>query len=87
MELRQYFTVLWRWLWLIVVDNPLRTLLITSTDPTEGKTTTVANLGTVMDQAGLSVIVVDSDLRRPLLHQYLEVSRNVRLTNGAFIHS
>ena len=87
MELRQYFTVLWRWLWLIVVDNPLRTLLITSTDPTEGKTTTVANLGTVMDQAGLSVIVVDSDLRRPLLHQYFEVSRNVGLTNGAFIHS
>lgn len=64
------------------VDNPLRTLLITSTDPTEGKTTTVANLGTVMAQAGLSVIVVDSDLRRPLLHQYFEVSRNVGLTNA-----
>ena len=64
------------------VDNPLRTLLITSTDPTEGKTTTVANLGTVMAQAGLSVIVVDSDLRRPVLHQYFEVSRNVGLTNA-----
>ncbi len=64
------------------VDNPLRTLLITSTDPTEGKTTTVANLGTVMAQAGLSVIVVDSDLRRPVLHQYFEASRNLGLTNA-----
>lgn len=64
------------------VDNPLRTLLVTSTNPTEGKTTTVANLGTVMAQAGLSVIVVDSDLRRPALHQYFEVSRNLGLTNA-----
>jgi len=64
------------------VDNPLKTLLVTSTDPTEGKTTTVANLGTVMAQAGLSVIVVDSDLRRPALHQYFEVSRNLGLTNA-----
>ena len=64
------------------VDNPLRTLLVTSTDPTEGKTTTVANLGTVMAQAGLSVIVVDSDLRRPVLHQYFEASRNLGLTNA-----
>lgn len=64
------------------VDNPLKTLLVTSTDPTEGKTTTVANLGTVMAQAGLSVILVDSDLRRPALHQYFEVSRNLGLTNA-----
>jgi capsular exopolysaccharide synthesis family protein len=64
------------------VDNPLRTLLVTSTNPTEGKTTTVANLGTVMAQAGLSVIVVDSDLRRPALHQYFEASRNLGLTNA-----
>ena len=64
------------------VDNPLRTLLVTSTNPIEGKTTTVANLGTVMAQAGLSVIVVDSDLRRPALHQYFEASRNLGLTNA-----
>jgi len=64
------------------VDNPVRTLLVTSTDPTEGKTTTVANLGTVMAQARLSVIVVDADLRRPALHQYFAVSRNLGLTNA-----
>jgi capsular exopolysaccharide synthesis family protein len=64
------------------VDKPLRTLLVTSVNPVEGKTTTVANLGTVMAQAGLSVIVVDSDLRRPALHQSFEVSRNLGLTNA-----
>jgi len=64
------------------VDKPLRTLLVTSVNPTEGKTTTVANLGTVMAQAGLSVIVVDSDLRRPALHNYFEVSKNLGLTNA-----
>lgn len=35
-----------------------------------------------MAQAGLSVIVVDSDLRRPVLHQYFEASRNLGLTNA-----
>lgn len=64
------------------VDKPLRTLLVTSTNPLEGKTTTVANLGVVMAQAGLSVIVVDSDLRRPSLHQFFGVSRNLGLTNA-----
>jgi len=64
------------------VDKPLRTLLVTSTNPVEGKTTTVANLGTVMAQAGLSVIIVDSDLRRPALHEFFGVSRNLGLTNA-----
>jgi capsular exopolysaccharide synthesis family protein len=64
------------------VDRPLKTLLVTSTNPLEGKTSTVANMGVVMAQAGLSVIVVDSDLRRPHLHQFFEVSRNLGLTNA-----
>jgi len=64
------------------VDKPLRTLLVTSTNPVEGKSTTVANLGVVMAQAGLSVIVVDSDLRRPALHEVFGVSRNLGLTNA-----
>ena len=64
------------------VDKPVRTLLVTSANPLEGKTTTVANLATVMAQAGLSVIVVDSDLRRPALHEFFGVSRNLGLTNA-----
>ncbi len=47
------------------VDEPVRTLLITSPGPAEGKSTIAANLGVVMAQAGLRVVVVDADLRRP----------------------
>jgi capsular exopolysaccharide synthesis family protein len=51
------------------VDRPLRTLLVTSPGPLEGKSITVANLAAAMAQAGLKVVAVDADLRRPRLHQ------------------
>jgi len=51
------------------VDHPIKTLLVTSPGPVEGKSTTVANLAAVMAQAGSSVIVVDSDLRRPMMSE------------------
>ena len=64
------------------VDNPLRTLLITSANPIEGKSTTVANLGVVMAQAGLSVVLVDSDLRRPALHKFFQLPNAAGLTSA-----
>mgnify|MGYP001075223373 CR=1 FL=1 len=63
------------------LDQPLRTLVITSPNPVEGKSTTVANLGVVMAQAGKSVIVVDSDLRRPVLHRIFGVENDHGLTD------
>jgi capsular exopolysaccharide synthesis family protein len=51
------------------VDRPLRTLLVTSPNLAEGKSITAANLAVAMAQAGLRVVVVDADLRRPRLHQ------------------
>ena len=51
------------------VDKPLRTILITSAGPGDGKTSVLANLGVVMAQAGLKVAMVDGDLRRPQLHK------------------
>jgi capsular exopolysaccharide synthesis family protein len=50
------------------VDRPLRTLLVTSPGVLEGKSITVANLAVAMVQAGLRVVAVDADLRRPRLH-------------------
>ncbi len=50
------------------VDNPLRTLLITSPAPADGKTSVVSNLATVMSQAGKQVTIVDADLHRPRVH-------------------
>jgi len=64
------------------VDKPLRTLMITSASPTEGKSLTAANLGVVMAQTGLSVIIVDTDLRRPTLHRIFQLSREEGLTNA-----
>lgn len=47
------------------VDSPIRTLLVTSSVPGEGKTVTAANLAVVFAQAGRQVLLVDADLRRP----------------------
>jgi non-specific protein-tyrosine kinase len=62
------------------LDRPLRSLVITSPNPKEGKSTTAANLGVVMAQAGKSVVLVDSDLRRPLLHRIFQVPNKQGLT-------
>ncbi len=57
----------------VTVDTPLRTLLVTSSSPGEGKTTTAANLAFAMVMDGKRVILVDTDLRRPSLHKLLEL--------------
>lgn len=46
-------------------EQPLRTLLVTSAGPEEGKSTTLANLAVVAAQMGRTVILVDCDLRQP----------------------
>ncbi|HEV2883996.1 MAG TPA: polysaccharide biosynthesis tyrosine autokinase [Pyrinomonadaceae bacterium] len=48
-----------------------RTLLVTSSVPAEGKTTTVLNTATVLAQTGANVLVIDADMRRPRLHKVL----------------
>jgi len=50
------------------VDREVKTVVVTSASPREGKTTTVVNLGIIMAQAGPRVLIVDSDFRRPSLH-------------------
>jgi non-specific protein-tyrosine kinase len=50
------------------VDSPIRTLLVTSSMPGEGKTVTAANLAIVFAQAGRRVLLVDTDLRKPGVH-------------------
>ena len=50
------------------LDDPIETLVVTSAEPNEGKSTTVANLAVTLAQAGNRTILVDCDLRKPALH-------------------
>jgi len=50
------------------MDKPFRSILVTSTNALDGKSTVLANLGVVMAQAGYKVILVDCDLRKPTQH-------------------
>jgi len=56
----------------ILLSTPGRapkTLLVTSSVPAEGKTTTAVNTATVLAQTGAKVLIIDADMRRPRLHQ------------------
>ena len=53
-------------------------ILVTSAGPSEGKTTTVANLAAVFAEAEYSVLVINCDFRRPRLHRYLGGSEEAR---------
>lgn len=63
------------------VDKPIKTLMVTSSMMSEGKTTTITNLAETFAQAGNRVIIVDADLRRPRVHQVFGVSNQQGLTN------
>ena len=62
------------------LDRSLRTLVVTSAAPNEGKSTTLANLGITLAQAGRRTVLVDADLRRPSLHTLFRLPNTVGLT-------
>jgi non-specific protein-tyrosine kinase len=64
------------------LDHPLRTLLVTSPAPDEGKSTTLANLGIINAQAGKRVILLDGDLRRPRLHELFGLGNSTGVTTA-----
>lgn len=63
------------------LDRACKAIMVTSAAPVEGKSTTVANLGIVMAQAGLKTVIVDADLRRPKQHKIFQLPGNRGLTD------
>lgn len=63
------------------VDNPPRTIVITSAVPGEGKSTVTANLATAIAASGQPVVVIDADLRRPVLARTFGLVPGVGLTD------
>lgn len=64
------------------VSHHSKAILVTSSLPGEGKSTTATNLAIAMAQAGQSVLLVDADLRRPRVNEYLGLERNAGLTTA-----
>ena len=62
-------------------DTPLKTIVVTSPGPQEGKSTTVANLAITIAQMGTKTLLVDTDLRRPVLHSIFNLSRSKGISN------
>ena len=63
------------------LEKPVRRLLLTSSGPDEGKSTTAANLAVAMAQAEMKVILVDADLRRPSQHEIFSLDNSQGLTS------
>jgi tyrosine-protein kinase Etk/Wzc len=65
-------------------DVVIKTILVTSSNPGEGKSITAANLAAVFAQSGRSVLLIDADLRRPTVHSKFGLSREPGLVQQLF---
>ena len=63
-------------------EHEMRTIVVTSPAASEGKTSTLANLGAVFAQAGQNVLMVSCDLRKPRLGQFFGIDESAGLTTA-----
>ena len=63
------------------VDHPVKVVVVTSSVPNEGKSSTATNLAVTFAEAGRKVLLIEGDLRRPRVAQYLGLEGAIGLTN------
>ena len=63
------------------VDTPLRSILVTSPSPADGKSTVAVNLGVVLAQSGRKVVILDADLHRPKIHKIIRLANRRGLSD------
>lgn len=66
------------------IDDNLQTLLVTSPEPGEGKSTVASNLAVVFAQSGFSTILLDADLRKPMQHTIFDIKNRYGLSDLLF---
>ena len=62
-------------------DKKIKSILVSSAGPGEGKTTTVANLAITYANLGKKTILIDTDLRRPVIHKVLDIQKEPGITD------
>ncbi|MGO4109160.1 CpsD/CapB family tyrosine-protein kinase [Paenibacillus sp. YAF4_2] len=63
------------------VDSPIQLLMVTSAQPGEGKSTVISNLAVAYALEGKRVLLIDADLRKPIVHRIFSQTNRVGLTN------
>ncbi len=66
---------------LSIMKKGCKVIVVSSSNPNEGKTTTTVNLAVTISQADQRVLLIDGDLRKPKIHQYFSLSNSPGLTN------
>ncbi|MDH4161652.1 MAG: polysaccharide biosynthesis tyrosine autokinase [Nitrospirota bacterium] len=69
------------------LEKPLQVLLVTSSTPNEGKTTTAANLAVAMAQMGERVLLIDTDMRRHNLHKVYGIDNLIGISDLIIDHA